>query len=251
MKLRVIAGALFFTSAVFAWTKPVTTSPTGKPVPKSSDARSMVRKAARACGDAMRAQPIAAQADEASYQIYVISREWAAKLEPGIMTYDASLDAFEDITPSKIFPTCDRYFGDYASGVGAADLPLSQLCIGRAQPYLKQAEGRLAAQSAGGRVGFTRSGLEQARIVLYSKYDQGLLFGRCATNDKFKKAFLPLKQKYDQLDASISALEAAKGIKFVPVPDTLPNPLSPQTGLMLLHYNDLKTGQAVANASQY
>jgi hypothetical protein len=238
----VVLCVLAFGASAGAYTAPIVKSPTGKAVPKNNDARNAIRHAFSSCTDSMRDKPNPANATEAKYQEYIQWRGWIDKLEPGDTAYDASIDYVTDMTPSKFIPKCDKYFGDYAAGVGAADLPLSPDCEGRIKPFVKLAND---FAKNGSKVGDIRMNVEHVRLALYGKYDMGFVVPRCDTNDKFKKAFAPIKAQYDALEAMVTPLETAKGLKFIQMVETLPSPLAGVSSLTIVHYVDLKTNQPV------
>jgi hypothetical protein len=123
--------------------------------------------------------------------------------------------------------------------------------------YLKRGSDRLvrfqAVNGKDDKISNVRQAFATAWFVLFSKYDG--LTARCATNDKFKKAFAPVKQEYDRIEAAIAAVETARGVKNVTLSETLPSPTistamsGGSTGGVNYKYADLKTGQPVPNGS--
>jgi hypothetical protein len=212
-------------------------SPTGKAQPKW-EVRTAALGLLDACNTVMTSHannPALATDDE--YIAYTTARDAVVAKDANITAFDASLALSRDRTPSKMFPVCTKYFNDYVAGVNATDAPLSQFCVARVNPFLKMAGERLADyQKAGPKLGHisqARGMLESARFGMM-KTGFGPV-GHCSMNDKFKKAFAPLKAQLDAMETQIVAAETAKGIKFAPVDN---GNLGVGTS-----YVDLKTGQ--------
>lgn len=232
MSMRHLVFLLVLTAPItaFAQQLQVTESPTKKPRPKSLEAISQVRTAIDICKTNMTAHSdTSALISDDDYFTYTAARDAAAVAEPTILVFDASLDYHVERTPSKWFPKCTTYYANYASGVGAADLALTPLCHGRVDPLFKWTASALAdyqataSQAAHGKLGGARGQLETLRFALFKTGNAGPI-GHCSINDRFKKAWAPLKQQFDTLEAQIIAAETAKGVQFVSTDNGPTNP---------------------------
>lgn len=219
MNMRVVAFGLTITSIAYAGGI-VTKSPTGKARPKV-EATSPMLDALTGCKSTMQGAPNPANAGEAAYSHYFDRRDAAIAADPAVKDFDASLHPEVDYTPTKMLPICNKYFTDYATGVGAQSTPLSANCASLVQTWLKLATNQLANARSDHRpqtLQGARGHLESARYAMYSTVEtmQG---GRCATPDKTKLAFAPLKQAFDQLEPQFIQLETTAGIKFAGAPN--------------------------------
>jgi hypothetical protein len=212
-------------------------SPTKKPPPNLT-VRIMGIGVLDTCKSAMTAHNSnPGLATDSEYYGYTSKRDELVAKDPTITAFDASLANSHDVTPSKMFPACNKYFADYASGVNAAALPLSDVCDKNAKAFLKQTVDGLADYRAHKfSIVSARRALETARFTMLKS--GGGPMGHCALNDKFKTAFAPLKAQLDSLETQILAEETAKGIKFVPVDNK-------DLGVGVT-YVDLKTNQPVS-----
>jgi hypothetical protein len=186
------------------------------------------------CESEMQANPKKpASASESAYQDYVYRRDTALAADPKVKDFDASLDPMRDWTPTKLLPVCDKYFADYTSGVGATDLPLSSSCDASYSMRVvtkKLADTRIGPnpkaeltagqrdqyrRDAGSALYLARFSLEAARYTYFSKFPTATGGARCASNDRFKKAFVPVKQAFDSAEAAVAARETEMGVKVV------------------------------------
>ena len=215
-------------------------SPTKKPAPNLT-VRIMGIGVLDTCKSAMTAHNgNPGLATDSEYYDYTSKRDELVAKDPTITAFDASLANSHDVTPSKMFPVCNKYFADYTSGVNAAPLPLTSVCDANAKSFLKQTVDNLADYKAhkGSQYAYVQSprrSLENARFAMLKT--GGGPMGHCALNDRFKTAFAPLKAQLDSLETQILAEETAKGIKFVPVDNK-------DLGVGI-SYVDLKTNQPV------
>jgi hypothetical protein len=212
---------------------PSTKSPTGKKRPDTS-ATSPALDAMVVCVADMKSNPNPANATESVYLDYVYRRDLAIAADPKVKDFDASLESIRDLTPTKLFPACDKYYADYTSGVGAADLPLSSNCPSSADFFMRSVPKRIEEskvapnpkaiytpgqrdqfrKDAGNAVHSARTAHENARYALFSQF--ATQFGaRCASNDRFKKAFAPVKQRFDANEAAVVQRETELGVRPV------------------------------------
>jgi hypothetical protein len=230
-----LAVSLVFVPAEAAakWTAPNTKSPSGKKRPDTNATSPMI-DALLGCTAEMKANPKPGNASESAYQDYVYRRDNALAADPKVKEFDASLHQVHDLVPSKLVPACDKYFADYASGVGAAELPLSADCPSAAEAFLKLTPKKIEdskiapnpkaiytkterdqfRRDAGSAINTARFAHENARHALFLVYP-GAYGAKCATNDRFKKAFLPTKQRFDANEAALVARETELGVRPV------------------------------------
>lgn len=236
-----------------------TKSPTGKPTPSVQDARNNMHSALLACKSSIAktshavatttTKGDAKQIEESDWLGYYPKRDWAEHLEPNISAWDASFDPFSDLIPAHWISKCNAYFDEYVKGVGMTDLPLTKDCT-NIVPVLTKIVKNKATEYTGPQtspyhpnlVYPVRFALEDLRNSMYAPYAQGG-YARCATPDRSKKAFLPYKQEFDQLEAQITAWETAKGMRFVVAPWAPPGDPRANAPQRQYTYVDLKTNQ--------
>jgi hypothetical protein len=150
------------------------------------------------------------------YHDYVEKRDAAIAADPQITHWNTKYLGY---IPSEMFPTCEKISSDYANGVDAEKKPMGEMCkrvtdlrlnsiIDNYYPTFKK-DGL-----GNGTAWFARKDLEAARWYMY--FGQGFNpQGRgCAMNDRYRKAFTPIKAKFEQAERLVREIEAARGIRF-------------------------------------
>jgi hypothetical protein len=153
---------------------------------------------------------------DSDYHDYVEKRDSAVSADPKITTWNTKYLGY---VPSEMFPFCEKISGDYAGGVDADKKPMGDMCkrstdvrldsiINNYYPTFKK------SGLSNGSAWFARKDLEAARWYMY--FGQGFNpQGRgCAMNDRYKKAFAPIKAKFDQAEALVKEIETARGVRF-------------------------------------
>lgn len=179
---------------------------------------------------------------DVDYWKYVESREEAVKIDPRVLTTEEKVSGK---VPKEVIPICDKLVDDYAKGIGYEDDPVSSVCSGNITKRLDPIEKTYYAQfkadgAAHAKAWLARKDLEAARWYITSK--EGFRTGgrTCEVNASLKKAFAPLKEKFDKTEALVKEIEQAKGVRFGGIRNN-----------NFIVFIDLKTGKEVAKADDY
>lgn len=186
-----------------------------------SNLERIVGSAINACSYGLRyvdgGKNVAESVSMSDYLKFNSNYEKAVTQRPDIASHSGK--AFGKVVKDTL-PKCIKIMDDYASGVGAKDLPVSKNCIKNVSVRLKPILPGGAYHSRLSAVWFARKDLESARYRMY-RDENGLKSGgaTCDANDQFKNAFKELADQFLQAEEQVKIWEQKRGVEFHKIED--------------------------------
>ena len=140
---------------------------------------------------------------------------------------ETSPTRYGSYVPATEWPACEKYFNDYANGVGASSLKVSDSCSSNVKETLRDGVERFMgfgpAVMPGEKIDLleSRMQLEWARYKLtHGKQGIQSTVGApydysCTANDRFRQGFSDLEGAFKQDEQKLVAAEKGKGLAFV------------------------------------